>query len=118
MNLVKLLFFKKTEEEEGQSEKGQKPKTMKKAGQMASKPKKVEASKKAVKKADEPRFAWVQQFRSYLREVVYELRKVVWPSRKETIGSTVVVLVIVIISGIYLGIVDLVLSRLIRMVIG
>ena len=34
------------------------------------------------------------------REVVYELRRVVWPSRKETIGSTSVVLVIVMLCGI------------------
>jgi len=47
-----------------------------------------------------------------------ELRKVVWPSRKETIGSTSVVLVIVALSGVFLGIVDLILSRLVRLIVG
>lgn len=54
----------------------------------------------------------------YFREVVYELRKVVWPSRKQTIGTTAVVLVVVIMFGVYLGIVDAVLSRLVRFIIG
>ena len=58
------------------------------------------------------------RFREYLREVVYELRKVVWPSRKETIGSTAVVLVIVILCGLFLGFVDLILSRFVRFLIG
>lgn len=58
------------------------------------------------------------RFQMYLREVVYELRKVVWPSRKETIGSTSVVVVIVILVGIYLGIVDFILARFVRFLIG
>lgn len=58
------------------------------------------------------------RFQTYLREVVYELRKVVWPSRKETIGSTSVVVIIVILCGIYLGIVDFILARFVRFLIG
>jgi preprotein translocase subunit SecE len=119
MDFTKLLSFRRLEEEEVPLEKVQKPKAAKKSSQStAGKPKKADLPKKTPKKSDEPRFAWVQAARDYLREVVYELRKVVWPSRKETIGSTIVVLVIVIISGVYLGVVDLVLSRLIRMVVG
>jgi preprotein translocase subunit SecE len=118
MNLVKLLFFRKPEEEEEQYVKVQKQKSTKRNAQPVAKSKKTEATKKPSKKTDEPRMAWLQQARSYLREVVYELRKVIWPSRKETVGSTVVVLVIVILSGVYLGIVDLLLSRVIRLIIG
>jgi len=92
--------------------------SVKKTTQKVEKTKKVEGQKKTPKKPDEPRMAWWSEFRQYLREVSYELRKVVWPSKKETIGSTSVVLVIVIISGIFLGIVDLILSRFVRMLIG
>ncbi len=85
----------------------------------AAKPRKVEAAvKKPVKKPGESSLAWMEVARQYLREVVYELRKVVWPSRKETLGSTAVVLVIVGISAFFLGIVDLVLSRLVRLLVG
>ncbi|MDY6854846.1 MAG: preprotein translocase subunit SecE [Thermodesulfobacteriota bacterium] len=54
----------------------------------------------------------------FLKEVRIELKKVVWPSRKDTIGSTSVVLLVVIIVAAFLGLVDLGLSRLIRIVLG
>jgi len=53
----------------------------------------------------------------FLREVKVELKKVTWPSRKQTMGSTVVVLVIVAIISLFLGIVDAGLSGLIRAVL-
>jgi preprotein translocase subunit SecE len=81
-------------------------------------PKKTETPKKAVKKPGETPMAWVDTSRTYLREVVFELRKVIWPSRKETIGSTAVVLVIVGLVAVFLGVVDLVLSRLVKMLVG
>lgn len=53
----------------------------------------------------------------FLREVKVELKKVTWPSRKQTMGSTVVVLVIVVIISLFLGVVDAGLSGLIRAVL-
>ena len=53
----------------------------------------------------------------FLREVKVELKKVTWPSRKQTMGSTVVVLVIVTIISIFLGLVDAGLSGLVRAVL-
>ena len=53
----------------------------------------------------------------FLREVKVELKKVAWPSRKQTIGSTVVVIALVMIISIFLGTVDLGLSSLIRIVL-
>jgi preprotein translocase subunit SecE len=53
----------------------------------------------------------------FLREVKIELKKVTWPSRKQTIGSTIVVIVVVIIISIFLGSVDIGLSSLIRAVL-
>jgi preprotein translocase subunit SecE len=53
----------------------------------------------------------------FLREVKVELKKVTWPSRKQTMGSTVVVLVIVSIISLFLGVVDAGLSGLIRAVL-
>jgi preprotein translocase subunit SecE len=42
----------------------------------------------------------------FLGEVKAEVRKVVFPSRTETIGSTAVVIVFVVILGVFLSIVD------------
>ncbi len=51
----------------------------------------------------------------FFEEVKLELKKVVFPTRKEVIGSTWVVIISVLISAFFLGIVDLVLGRLITL---
>ena len=48
----------------------------------------------------------IEKVRNYLLEVIAEVKKVVWPNKKETWGATVVVIIAVIISGIVLGIFD------------
>jgi preprotein translocase subunit SecE len=53
----------------------------------------------------------------FLREVKVELKKVTWPSRKQTIGSTVVVLALVVLISLFLGVVDIGLSHLIKFVL-
>jgi preprotein translocase subunit SecE len=50
----------------------------------------------------------------FLQQVKAELRKVTWPTRKETYGSTVVVIVLVLIVAVFLWIVDSALSTLIQ----
>ena len=52
--------------------------------------------------------------KQFLREVKTELKKVTWPSRKDTLSGTIVVLVAVFIIAIFLGIVDSGLSNLIK----
>ena len=59
----------------------------------------------------------VDQSIQFLREVKVELKKVAWPSKKQTIGSTAVVLILVFIIAAFLGIVDMGLSRLVRLVL-
>jgi preprotein translocase subunit SecE len=48
--------------------------------------------------------------RDYLSESVFELRKVVWPTRQETLQTTLVIIVVVIILSILLGLIDLFLN--------
>ncbi len=50
----------------------------------------------------------------YFRDVRSELRKVTFPTRKETLASTIVVLVAVGIISAYLGIIDFVLARILH----
>jgi len=59
----------------------------------------------------------IDQSIQFLREVKVELKKVAWPSRKQTIGSTAVVLILVFIISAFLGIVDMGLSSLVRLVL-
>jgi len=53
----------------------------------------------------------------FLREVMMELKKVTWPSRKQTTGSTLVMIILVIMVSLFLGMVDIGLSSLIRVVL-
>jgi preprotein translocase subunit SecE len=58
-------------------------------------------------------WAWYDKAVQFFRDVRSELRKVTFPTRKETMASTAVVLVAVFAIAIYLGMVDAVLSFLI-----
>jgi len=50
----------------------------------------------------------------FLTNVRGELGKTTWPSKKETYGSTIVVIVLVIISAVFLWLIDTGLSRLVK----
>ncbi|PLX81339.1 MAG: preprotein translocase subunit SecE [Desulfuromonas sp.] len=50
----------------------------------------------------------------FLSNVKSELNKTTWPTKKDTYGSTVVVIVLVIAVAIFLWLVDSGLSRLIK----
>ena len=80
---------------------------------------KVAKKRKAVDKPSvkERTSGTIDKIGQFLREVRIELSKVTWPTRKDTIASTSVVLVIVILIAAFLGIVDLGLSRLMRILL-
>ncbi len=60
----------------------------------------------------------VTQITTYLRGANEELRKVVWPTRQETINSTIAVIAISAAVGVFFYLLDLlfngVLSKLIK----
>jgi preprotein translocase subunit SecE len=58
-----------------------------------------------------------EKLKQFLKEVKIEMKKVVYPSRDELIGSTWVVIITVVIVSFYLGIVDLGLSKLVKLVL-
>jgi len=47
----------------------------------------------------------------FVQDVKLELKKVVFPAKKEVIGSTWVVIVSVLIASVFLGIVDMSLGK-------
>jgi len=67
--------------------------------------------------AGKPKTNFLNTAIQFLREVKVELKKVTWPSRKQTIGSTVVVIALVMLISLFLGVVDIGLSSLIRIVL-
>jgi len=51
------------------------------------------------------------RLKQYMTEVWSELKKTTWPAKNEVYGTTVVVIVTVLICAFYLWVVDLVLNR-------
>jgi preprotein translocase subunit SecE len=58
-----------------------------------------------------------EKVKQFLKEVKIELKKVVWPTRKDTIASTSVVIILVFIIALFLGLVDFGLSKIIRVIL-
>ena len=56
--------------------------------------------------------------REFISESIFELRKVVWPTRQETLRITGVILVVVVIVSLILSFFDLIISWLIRLLLG
>ncbi len=55
---------------------------------------------------------------NFLTETKQELNKVTWPSRTELWQSTLVVIFTTFLMAVFIGVVDLFLSMLIRIVLG
>ena len=53
----------------------------------------------------------------FLQECWIELKKVHWPTRKETYAATAVVVVITIIVAVFLGVVDFAISHLVQAIL-
>jgi preprotein translocase subunit SecE len=87
-------------------------------GAKATPTKNGEKAKTAKKAADRPSrnpFAFVW---NYLKQVVAELRKVIWPNRKQMINYTAVVLVFLAFMVALIGGVDLGIAKLVTLVFG
>ena len=56
----------------------------------------------------------IEVSKQFLREVKTELKKVTWPTKKDALSGTAVVLVAVFIVAFFLGIVDWGLSNLVK----
>jgi len=59
----------------------------------------------------------INALRTFLGEVKIELKKCTWPTRQELFGSTMVVVISVLILGVFVGLSDTVLMGLLRAVL-
>ncbi len=59
----------------------------------------------------------VPQANQFLNEVVEELSRVTWPTQKETSSATVVVIIMVLLSGLILGAFDYLWTRVVQWVL-
>jgi preprotein translocase subunit SecE len=68
---------------------------------------------------------WIQKIQDgalqgveFFKEAWQELKKVYWPSRKETYAATLVVIIVVVLISVYLAAVDLALTKAIQAIVG
>lgn len=54
---------------------------------------------------------WIGQVKDFFREVRIELKKVTWPSRKETIAATGMVIFLSVLVAFFLGLLDVGLAK-------
>ena len=60
---------------------------------------------------------FLTRVKEFFAEVLAEFRRVNWPSREDVAASTAVVLVVVFVLAMYLGAVDVGLSRLVGVIL-
>ncbi|HYA26615.1 MAG TPA: preprotein translocase subunit SecE [Thermodesulfovibrionales bacterium] len=56
----------------------------------------------------------MNKIKEFFAEVKIEIKKVVYPSKEELIGSTWVVIITAVVISIFLGIVDVGLTKLVK----
>jgi preprotein translocase subunit SecE len=76
------------------------------------------ATKTAKKGAEGPSRNPITFVFNYLKQVVAELRKVIWPNRKQMVTYTTVVLLFLAFMVALIGVVDLGLTKLVMLVFG
>ncbi len=59
-----------------------------------------------------------EKIKTFLSETRAEMRKVTWPTRDELIGSTKIVIIATFVVTLFIGIVDQILTLIIRRLLG
>ncbi len=57
---------------------------------------------------------FIERIAQYLREVWVELNRVEWPSRREMVSMTIVVVIVLLAMSIYLGIFDWIYTGMVK----
>jgi len=82
-----------------------------KKGDRSSKNKAVAADQPAAQKFS------LARIKEFTGEVKSEFKKIVWPDKKVTMGSTGVVIILVFLVSVYLGAVDLFIGKLVSYIL-
>jgi preprotein translocase subunit SecE len=60
----------------------------------------------------------IQKITQFLKDAKMELKKVTWPTPKQTLASTAVVIILVFIVSFVLGIIDFALAKAVKLILG
>jgi len=58
-----------------------------------------------------------KKIQKFIEDVIFEMKKVSWPTWLELKGSTIVVLILSLILSVFLFVVDLILSKLVNVIL-
>ena len=81
---------------------------------MSEKEKNVQTEKKVEKKSKPGFFARIGK---WLRELKSELKKVQWPTTKQTVNNTIIVIACVLVVGVFIWVFDALASSVIGAII-
>lgn len=84
---------------------------------MAAKQKKQEKVEQAAAVAVDRSPSKIQALGRYFEDAKTELGKVSWPTRKEVKVTSIAVLILVVVMSIFLGIADLILSKVMESIL-
>lgn len=59
----------------------------------------------------------VSKWKGYFSEVTSEIKKTTFPSREQTFGSSVVVIVMVLFMSLFLALADFILAKVVGMIL-
>jgi preprotein translocase subunit SecE len=60
----------------------------------------------------------IQNITQFIKDAKMELKKVTWPTPKQTLASTAVVIILVFIISFILGIIDFALAKAVKLILG
>ncbi len=78
----------------------------------------VADSKKTSKKSADNKPKAFAKIKSYFKETKSEVSKVVWPSPKQLVNNTLIVLSAMILSAVFIGLVDALFKFIVDAIIG
>lgn len=70
-----------------------------------------------VKKSDKKKPNMFKRIWNYFKESKSELKKVVWPSPKQLVNNTLIVLGVMVVSAIFVGIIDAIVVKIMELIV-
>ncbi len=59
----------------------------------------------------------IARVQEFFREVLLEFKRVTWPNRQELVNSTVIVIVVTLVLAVFLGGVDISLTKVVERIL-
>ena len=82
----------------------------------STKKQKIERRMVRPQKRAVPKKSIIERIKQYFREVRHELKRAVWPTRQQVVASSIVVIAVLVIFSLFIGVLDFILVKLIKLI--